>query len=116
MYIFYIIETPLKNVFLEIIFFLHIFCLKIFTLSKFHSHSVEMSKIFEKKQQKNEKDIFLTLDHMGIPFENQKVKNRTSSCLPKLGLEPKFNETGTFGGFGKSAQSLSDIQLGCVMF
>ena len=68
-----------------------------------------MSKIFEKKQQKNEKDIFLTLDHMGIPFENQKVKNRTSSCLPKLGLEPKFNETGTFGGFGKRAQSLSDI-------
>ena len=30
---------------------------------------------------------------------------------PKLGLEPKFQETGTFGGFGKRAQSVSYIQL-----
>ena len=28
---------------------------------------------------------------------------------PKLGLEPKFHESGTFGGFGKRAQSLSRI-------
>ena len=27
----------------------------------------------------------------------------------KLGLEPEFHETGTFGGFGKCAQSLTNI-------
>ena len=28
----------------------------------------------------------------------------------RLGLESKFHETGTFGGFGKRAQCVSDIQ------
>ena len=41
---------------------------------------------------------FLILDIMGIPL---KIQNS---------LEPKFHDAGTFGGFGKRAKILSDIQ------
>ena len=43
-------------------------------------------------------------------------RNWASSCWPKLGLEPKFHEPGTFAGFGKNClkivadKYLSDIQ------
>ena len=44
---------------------------------------------------------------MGTPLKNQNFENRASTCLswPKLGLEPKFHESGTFGGFGKRGQT-----------
>ena len=38
------------------------------------------------------------------PLENQNVENRalrSDLSWPKLGLEPKFQGAGTFGGFGK---------------
>merc|ERR1711963_1372135 len=67
-----------------------------------------MAEIFEKKREKH---IFLTLDHMGTPLKNQNFENRLRHVLswPKLGLEPKCHESGTFGGFGKRGQSLSRI-------
>ena len=50
---------------------------------------------------------FLTLDHMGTPLKIKisKIGLRHVLSWPKLGLEPKFHESGTFGGFGKRAQS-----------
>ena len=39
-----------------------------------------------------------------------KIGLRHVSCWPKLGLERKCYEAGTFGGFEKHAQRLSDIQ------
>ena len=44
----------------------------------------------------------------GDPLKNQNFENRASTCFklaPKLGLEPKFHESGTFDGFGKRGQS-----------
>ena len=38
-----------------------------------------------------------------------KIGLRHVLSWPKLGLEPKFHESGTFGGFGKRGQSLSRI-------
>ena len=38
-----------------------------------------------------------------------KIGLRHVLSWPKLGLEPKFHESGTFGGFGQRAQSLSRI-------
>ena len=51
---------------------------------------------------------FLTLDHMGTPFKNEKFKNRLCHVLGWLilGLEPKFHDPGTFGGFGKREQRI----------
>ena len=42
--------------------------------------------------------IFNTGPYGDPPFENQNFENLS---WPKLGLEPKFHEPGTFGGFGK---------------
>ena len=48
---------------------------------------------------------FLTLDHMGtdppLKIKILKIGLRHVLSWPKLGLEQKFHETGTFGGFGK---------------
>ena len=55
-----------------------------------------MAEIFEKKHEKN---ISLTLDHIS------KIRLRHVLIWPKLGREPKFHETGTFGGFGKREQT-----------
>ena len=40
---------------------------------------------------------------MGTHLKYQNFENRASSFLSwsKLGLEPKFHDPGTFGGFGK---------------
>ena len=38
-----------------------------------------------------------------------KIGLRHVLSWPKLGLEPKFHKSGTFGGFGKRGQSLSRI-------
>ena len=45
-----------------------------------------------------------------MPLESVKMKNskiglRHVLSWPKLGLEPKFHDPGTFGGFGKREQS-----------
>ena len=51
---------------------------------------------------------FLTLDHMGTPplkIKISKLGLRHVLSWPKLGLEPKFHESGTFDGFGKRGQS-----------
>ena len=42
-------------------------------------------------------------------FENRS----TVLSWPKLGLEPKFHDPGTFGGFGKREQT--DIQDSCFI-
>ena len=44
---------------------------------------------------------FLTLDHMGTPplkIKISKIGLRSDLSWPKLGLEPKFHDPGTFGG------------------
>merc|ERR1711923_93834 len=64
-----------------------------------------MAEIFRKNR---EKPIFLTLDHMGTPPLKMKISKiglRHVLSWPKLGLEPKFHESGTFGGFGKRGQT-----------
>ena len=45
------------------------------------------------------------------PLKNKNFENRASTRFkwPKLGLEPKSHESGTFGGFGKREQSVSRI-------
>ena len=58
-----------------------------------------MSEIFEKNTRKPN---FLTLDHMGTPLKNQL---RSDLSWPKLDLEQKFLDPGTFGRFGKRAQN-----------
>ena len=45
-----------------------------------------------------------------LKIKNSEIRFRSDSSWPKLDIEPEFHETGTFGGFGKRAQSLSDIQ------
>ena len=44
-----------------------------------------------------------------LKIKISKIGLRHVLSWPKLGLEPKFHESGTFGGFGKRAQSLSRI-------
>ena len=55
--------------------------------------------------------IFNTVPYGGPPLKIKilKIGLRHVLSWPKLGLEPKFHESGTFGGFGKRAQSLSRI-------
>ena len=50
---------------------------------------------------------FLTLDHMGTPLKIKisKIGLRHVLSWPKLGLEPRFYESGTLSGFGKREQS-----------
>ena len=52
---------------------------------------------------------FLTLDHMGTPpplkIKILKIGPRHVLIWPKLFLEAKFHEPGTFGGFGKRDQT-----------
>ena len=45
-----------------------------------------------------------------MPLESVKMKNskigiRHVLSWPKVGLEPKFHDPGTFGGFGKRGQT-----------
>ena len=42
-----------------------------------------------------------------------KIGLRSDLSWPKVGLEPKFHEPGTFGGFGKREQT--DIQDSCFI-
>ena len=41
-------------------------------------------------------------------MKNSKIGLCHFFSWPKLGLEPKCHDTGTFGGFGKRAQNVSD--------
>ena len=45
----------------------------------------------------------LTLDRMGTI--KPKCQKSGFIMIPKLGLEPKFHDPGTFGGFGKCRQT-----------
>ena len=55
--------------------------------------------------------IFITGPYGTPPLKIKisKIGLRSDLSWPKLGLEPKFHESGTFGGFGKREQSLSQI-------
>ena len=53
---------------------------------------------------------YWTLDTPTLKIKISKIWLRHVLSWPKLGLEPKCHEAGTFGGLGKCAQSLSDIQ------
>merc|ERR1712244_105696 len=44
-----------------------------------------------------------------LKIKISKIGLRHVLSWPKLGLEPKFHESGTFGGLGKREQSLSRI-------
>ena len=59
-----------------------------------------MAEIFEKTL---EKPIFLTLDPLKIIISEIGLRHVLS--WPNLGLEPKFHDPGTFGGFGKRGQT-----------
>ena len=57
-----------------------------------------------------------------MPIESVKIKVskiglRHVLSWPKLGMEPKFHEPGTFGGFGKREQTYkhTDIQDSCFI-
>ena len=69
---------------------------------------VKMAEMYTKKPTTT-KHIFKTRI---MALESIKIQIGLHHVLswPKLGLEQKFHEAGTFGGFGKRAQSLSDIQ------
>ena len=57
--------------------------------------------------------LVLTLDHMGTPLKDSKIGLRHVLRLSKLGLEPKFNDAGAFGRFGKRGQT--DRQDSCFI-
>ena len=40
-----------------------------------------------------------------LKIKISKIGLRSDLSWPKLGLEPKFHEPGTFGGFGKREQT-----------
>jgi len=68
----------------------HIFCPKIFTLSKFHSPMCWNGWDFREK--KHENPTFLTLDHMGgtpLPLKNQNFENRASPCFKLALIRPR---------------------------
>ena len=44
-----------------------------------------------------------------LKMNNSKIRLRRVLSWPKLGPKPKFHDAGTFGGFRKRAQSLSNI-------
>ena len=63
-----------------------------------------MAEMFEKKHEKTH------LKKRKRPLESVKIKMlkiglRSDLSWPKVGLEPKFHDAGTFGGFGKRAQT-----------
>ena len=65
-----------------------------------------------KFSKKSRKTHFFNTGPYGDPplkIKISKIGLRHVLSWPKLGLEPKFHESGTFGGFGKRAQSLSRI-------
>ena len=48
----------------------------------------------------------------GPPLKNLNFANRASSLSwPKLGLEPKFHDPGTFGGFEKRGQTYTQTRF-----
>ena len=74
---------------------------------------VEMAEIFEKKHAK--KNILKTRKR---PLESVKIKIlkiglRSDLSWPKVGLQPKFHELGTFSGFGKREHT--DRQDSCFI-
>ena len=55
-----------------------------------------------------EKGVILNTGPYGDPALKIKILKsgfRSDLSWPKLGLEPKFHDPGTFGGFGKREQS-----------
>ena len=64
-----------------------------------------MAEIFEKNTRKNpfEKTPKRPLESVKIKI--LKIGLRSDLSWPKLGLEPKFYDPGTFGGFGKREQT-----------
>ena len=48
-----------------------------------------------------------------LKIKISKIGLRTDLSWPKLGLEPKFHDPGTFGGFGKREHT--DIQDSCFI-
>ena len=64
---------------------------------------VKMAEIFEKKHAKNTKKCILknTKKAHRIRIFFLKIGLRSDLSWPKLGLEPKCHEPGTFSGFGK---------------
>ena len=51
--------------------------------------------------------------HWTLKIKISKIGLRHILSWPKLGLEPKFHDPGTFGGFGKRKQT--DIQYFCFI-
>ena len=48
-----------------------------------------------------------------LEMKNSKIGLRHVLSWPKLGLEPKSYESGTFGGFGKRKQSFIQYPADC---
>ena len=100
--IFFIRATPLNNVNFWEKFCLYIFRKKIFSLSKFQSYVLKWLRF----SKKHENPIFLHWTIWAPHLKNQNFGLRHVLTWPKLGLEPKFHESWTIGGFGKRAQSV----------
>merc|ERR1711923_206875 len=67
---------------------------------------------WQRLEWKPEKGLIFNTGPYGEPplkIKILKIGLRSDLRWPKLGLEPKFHDPGTFGGFGKCEQSLSRI-------
>ena len=56
----------------------------------------------------NRTELFFNTGPYGVPplkIKISKIGLRSDLSWPKLGLEPKFHDPGTFGGFGKREQT-----------
>ena len=64
-----------------------------------------MAEIFEKKNTKKpfEKNTKRPLE--SVKIKTLKIGLRSDLSWPKVGLQPKFHDSGTFGGFGKREQT-----------
>ena len=60
--------------------------------------------------QNKARKIYFNTGPSPLEINISKIVLRHVLSWPKLGVESDFHEAGTFGGFGKRAQSLSDIQ------
>ena len=69
-----------------------------------------MAEIFEKKHEKTPMKKYKKAPRIR---KNQNFENRANLSWPKVGLEQKYHEPGTFGGFGKREQT--DRQDSCFI-
>ena len=66
---------------------------------------VKMAEIFEKNTRKKPFEKTRKRPLESVKIKILKIGLRSDLSWPKVGLEQKFHEPGTFGGFGKRGQT-----------